>query len=361
MTDIQYSGPITVGSESRARAAAEEAAAVDQARAREDEAKALARQVAAQENINSRMRVEATTVPADVSVTIRDGKQVVEARSVATTGSSQPAAFQPTESIIATAKSANGFNLRVSGSDITPDTIVTVGGMETTVAAAAALGLLKRDANGTWVDAQGVNSLGTPEQNTQRSKENETQESESGEPPVEMLDSPEAEQTLTQYATFGNGTNRADMVVNFQSVINGKGFDADALSNIAARMGLPAETVASQAQEVFAAFRRQADAAVGHNAQAVWDWAQSHAPTELRAAMERQFMRGTTDGLKALASRYFETLDQHNPEMILNSQDAKARGIRMEPDGRITVRLANGVRTTWRQAVRMGAIKPHHT
>jgi len=59
-----------------------------------------------------------------------------------------------------------------------------------------------------------------------------------------------------------------------------------------------------------------------------------------------------------LAGEYMASLLETNPDLNLNSADAKARGVQREQNGTITVKIANVGRMEWRAAIKGGFIGP---
>src|SRR5439155_25143686 len=90
----------------------------------------------------------------------------------------------------------------------------------------------------------------------------------------------------------------------------------------------------------------------------VLDWANRSSREALSKAVMNQVNSGSLSGYHDLTRSYMENLDTIDPGQILDSVDAKAREVRMEKEGRITLHVPGMGRVDWKVAVRAGVIGP---
>ncbi|HLI12827.1 MAG TPA: hypothetical protein VKY65_14640 [Alphaproteobacteria bacterium] len=319
------------------------------------EAKAAAAQAAAAEQPSTKMRATYRVIEDGPLVTFNNGEVSVASSNMSSLNTSGAAPKAESGSVISTARSSSGAPL--TGRQIGDNALINLGGMEVSIAAAARAGLIRQNENGLWEDVSGPFDDAAPserQQHQQPAQEHgraaqETEQSANDASTVETLD-PASEQIMGE---FVNGVGGMDVVAGAHEIVETGEASPEVLSRVASRMGVAPEQVAAKVETVKAAFEKQAREAVGANSEAVFDWARRHSPQELRDAMYRQVNEGSTKGYRALAQRYFLTLDQHAPDIILNSPGVAHAQPQREKDGSITI-LVNGRRMPWRAAVRAG-------
>ncbi len=69
----------------------------------------------------------------------------------------------------------------------------------------------------------------------------------------------------------------------------------------------------------------------------VLDWARTNKTDALRSAAREQVNSGSLDGYAALSRQYMAALPDIDPNLILSSPDAEARGVRRVRNGSITL------------------------
>ncbi len=244
--------------------------------------------------------------------------------------------------------------------------------METTVAAARAAGLIA-ERNGEFYysgdSKPGFKSASAQPETAQRQPDadqnNDTSKADQDKP-AETPETSEADKIAPFAQDAGEAlhhvvTNLREGEVQSLSkelITNGK-LTPEAASLAAQRLGWTPAQVAEKAEGIRQAFFTQASAAVGAHAEALFDYARTHAPQELRRAVEAHVNSGDISGYRSLSQRYIETMDQHSPDVLLESNEGKQYAMRREPNGAITLDFGPQVgRVAWNVAVRQGFIKP---
>ena len=240
----------------------------------------------------------------------------------------------------------------LSASEITPASTVTVGGITTNVRAAMHAGLLKQTDAGQYVSADGVPAA-PPTSAEQEQQQQPAPNAES----IEPLD-PSAEAIMTSVvANLPQGIATA-----VSSELISTGDLSSAVAEIAAeRLGITTDEVKQQAAQVQAAFKDQAARAVGPMAEPIFAFANQFARDELKAAIDKHVMTGSTSGYKALGQKFLTALPSVAPDLILESADFQAMGARRERSGEITLMLPQVGRVSWGVAVKQKLIDPSFT
>jgi len=240
-------------------------------------------------------------------------------------------------------------------SEIKPDTLVTVGGVTTNVRAALHAGLL-REVNGQYVSASGVSA--SPAQQQQEPEHQQQQQQQQPPEPAPTIDAldPHSEAIMSDVVSkvaqpLAIGTLR-------ELIDNGENAPST-IERVAEQLNVSPAEAGQRIETLKIAFDGQARRAIGGNSEAVLEYARQHQPQALKDAMRAHVMDGTTEGYRALARSYIEDLATVNPQAILSSKDAAARGVRQERDGSITVLHPKAGRVAWKVAVRTGLIKPN--
>jgi hypothetical protein len=296
-------------------------------------------------------------------ITVRNGEASLQQPKIAqhNVADNEPSGSSPASSSSGTssdqvvvAKSLMGRQL--TGADIREDSVVNIGGIETTVAAAKAIGKIRVNSNGILVYADAGLA---PKEATNAAPKGQPKVQQQEQPTpaeVEMLD-PASETVMQEIVSsvpkLGNMTVHAAQ----KHLIEEGSLPLDLLNRVSTAMGQEPTAVAAKFEQVRQAFTKQAHDAVGHGAEAVFDYARQHAPQELRAAIDQQVKHGSTKGYQRIAQNYFERLDQINPNEILQSQAGQQLGARRENDGTITIEHPKYGRVQWRVAVRKGLFK----
>jgi hypothetical protein len=284
--------------------------------------------------------------------------------------------------ILSTIRSPSGR--AISGPEVTRDSRITLdSGFETTIAAAAVMGIVRQNpATGYW-EATANPSTGTrtptpQEERAQGLKADQDElqarmdaEREAKEaglkdtvPDIEPMND-DAERIMTD-AVNKLGANNMDTAEAIKESID-KGDLSEALSSrMATQLGLTPQEFATQFETVKAGLIEQTQAVLGGEigANNIREWAEQHRPQDLRKAMLDHASLGTTRGYQALQQGYMESLADtpQGRATILQSADAETRGIvENRATGKLTINIPGHGRMEWRTAVKQGFIGPKYS
>lgn len=241
--------------------------------------------------------------------------------------------------------------------ELKPTDRVTVNGMEMTVQVAERMGLISRSATGGY-----EGSGKTPEAVLQEQVQPDVTDLQA--PAREGFDDPNTERLFNAVT---DRVARVEQVQVMNSLIDsiatkGQGEVAGNLfTTVAGQMGVEGHEAETIVGRMVGAFSRQAAKAVQDvvpvDPDDVWDWARQNQPRELRDAMRRQAMERTTEGYKALATKYLETLGETDPTSILSAELGPGVSVRKGVDGQPVLRLEGIGEVSYRTAIRSGFIK----
>jgi hypothetical protein len=257
---------------------------------------------------------------------------------------------------VVTAKSSMGRQL--TGNDIREDSIVTVGGFETTVAAAKAIGKIRVNAAGVLVYADeslAPKADAAPKGTHKPTQQDQQQPTKPAE--IEKLDDA-SEALMTELVAATSKVGNMDVAAVQKHLTEEGSVPTDLLNRLATGMGQEPAVVAQKLAQVREAFTKQAYDSVGAVAPEVFEWANQHAPQELRAAIDQQVKHGTTKGYQAISQKFMEQLDRLRPGFIENTTEGKQLQARREPDGTVSIVHPKYGRISWQVAIRKGLFKP---
>jgi hypothetical protein len=238
------------------------------------------------------------------------------------------------------------------------DIVKLPNGVQTSVAAAMAAGLLSADYK-TANSSTSANSNSVQAVQQQQDQQQKPVEREDDSPysdfnssqPVELPG--EAESIMVEaVANMNHGT--VSSIVG--TVLAGRQVTPDQLEHAGQQMGVSVEEAQAKLNTVMEGMRNQVLNAVGPEVVA---WAQKNDPEAVQRAGQRQALEGSLAGWGELNSRYMSQLDRTNPRAIVDSEAGKQLGARIEPNGQVTIDLPNGIgRVSWQNALRQGWIAP---
>ena len=160
---------------------------------------------------------------------------------------------------------------------------------------------------------------------------------------------------MTSRLNLVSNVGNMDLAAGPETILAVEELPVDLLSRAGSRLGVEAEQVREQVAALTAAFEAQARSTVGDP---VIEWAKSARLDALRGAAREQAMSGSLSGYSALVADYMARLPEINPNLILNSADAKAAGVERSKDGTITIYHPKAGRVPWAAAVKAGLIGP---
>lgn len=261
----------------------------------------------------------------------------------------------------------NSFGRNLSGSELKADSIIDVGGLQTTLAAAKAAGLVV-EVNGQhyyagaaprpFADPSHANNAPRVEENDGAQKQQQQQDDISPELAADQelqaaTFDPQAGAVL---AEVGDKLQSGEIQSVTRDLVEQGSLTPEAINLVAQRLGVTPEEAAAKANTVHAAYLQQANTAVGPVADAVFDYARTTAPQALKDAINAHVQNGDLSGYRALHRTFIENLDHIRPDFLLSQDAVKALNGRRESDGTLTIETSKGVRTSWKNAIRLGLI-----
>lgn len=264
----------------------------------------------------------------------------------------QPAPAKAGAALVARSQSGRILN----GKEIGRDALVAIPGYpETSVGAAAQLGLIQQNEAGVWTYTDKI----AGEAQQQDSGEQQADQPQAPKPSDPTpLDNPEAESLMVNAVSkLGN----MDGIAAIAQAVDTGTLSDDLLNRVATSLGVEPEKAWEQMSTIATSLYQQAARLTGPNHEQVWAWAREHASEDLRRAAIEHARDGNASGYRPLAVRYIEQLDQLDPDAILNSRDAEARGVRRERDGTITLIHPKAGRVSWRAFMKIADKKPYFT
>jgi len=311
-----------------------------------------AAQIAQQQPTAPRWTDSARLVGNTARITLSGGSETVEnVENVKQSEYGELTQRDPSGGILSTARST--FGRPVAGTDVRPNSIVKVGGMETSVAAAVAAGLLQRNGDGSYSETgDGSQVSSQAPQEPQQPQEQQQQDPAA----TKVEDLP---QQLHEYAQdFCSRVDNVTVTSAVNALINGGDLSDNLVGQIAGQMQLEPGEVRGRTDQIRAAYTEQAYKMVGEHAQAIFDYANAHEPRALQAATQKHVTQEDPRAYDEVVRSFWLNLDRYAPAAILSANNAKDVGARRESNGSITVELKGYPRMSWQAAVRAGLIAP---
>lgn len=243
------------------------------------------------------------------------------------------------------ARNANGRTL--SSAEVRPDSIITIAGIDTSIRAALAAGLIAETATGYAPVGEALGT-GNDDSNTGN---NPNKPANDAPVAIEALDA-ESEALISNVVSKVTDGDRASGV---RTMIDNGVLTQDITNRMATQLGMTPQQVTEKAAQLDRAFRDQAAKVVGSNSEAVFQWARNNAANDLKMAVLSHVNDGSTAGYKELATRYTESIPEHSPQ-LLNAAIGMGL-VNRERDGTFTVNHPKSGRVSWKVALRTGLIK----
>jgi hypothetical protein len=244
-------------------------------------------------------------------------------------------------STVATARSTSGTPQSADRIDAN-SIVVLPNGMTVKVREAVALGFIKQNERGQWVD-----TTQAEREAAQRTEEQDTT------PDVESTGNEIADRT---YAALAQAAPPQMLVGFVQKLVGGTVGQSD-YDNLAAAVGVDSATVQHGIGELQAAFAKQAAKVItdmGADPAALEAWAAANAPTEYARAIREQVLNRSTATWRELATKYLQSVDVDPAALAEHRQDVQV--IRSLPNGDHVVRIKGYGEMSLRVARRMGLV-----
>lgn len=275
-----------------------------------------------------------------VQMTAVNGKISTTSHGMASTVERDPRMVSQTGGTITLAR--NSWGTTKTGSDITEASIINLNGMETTIKAAMAAGMVVRNADGSYAV---VGAQSTQQQPAQ-------EDPNAG---MEGLGDDALEASITEVASKASAS---DVVSVINAISKNEGIPEAAIGRIASQMGLEPGEAMARAETIRQAFETQALAAIGKSgfdAQEVVAWAWANRPDLMQKAIYSHATERHTKGYGNVVKAYLGGLEKSNPQAILNAQLPQGMTARQMRDGSIMVSTPHGD-FPWSALLRMGAV-----
>jgi hypothetical protein len=298
-----------------------------------------------------------------------------------------PASTQSGAAVVA--KSSWGATL--SGSQIKGDSIVKVGGIETSVSAALAAGLIRDTGNGYAYADDAAPSASAPSQGfrlidgrpaptpsqehldilkrtgdrshfdahygkgaaehhlsaMQNGQQDQNQPAADKAPDL----APAAHTLATDYA---NRVGNMEVTGAVEAIIKSGAVTDHLLGQIAGQLGKDKDAVARDVATVREAFEGQARALVGQNADAIFAWAYENQPQEMQTAIRNHVNLEDARAYDQVAQAYYENL---SADEILSAANAHQLSAKREGNGVVTIQTAAmPTRMSWKAACKAGYV-----
>ncbi len=235
----------------------------------------------------------------------------------------------------------------VAPSEIGPETLVTLAGMQGDLLGFERMGLVERKPDGTYV-------LGTYFA-AEQALERQAQEQEEADAPLEGTGNAEAETFIN---TLAAAVSMGDQMQAIHEITSGGKLSVATAGVIASQLGCDARDVLDRAEILSDAFAVQAvQACAASGGEDVIEWAKTHRSAELRKAMSLQATQRSTKGYRDLGRDYLSNLDTIHPEQILGGRLGPGMRVFKGTNGKIMVSSPEGT-MQWKQAVLTGVVAP---
>jgi hypothetical protein len=260
--------------------------------------------------------------------------------------------------LMATARTTSGgpiMNRTPNGNDL-----VKFEGMEFSLNVAANMGLVKRNADGTFSDVQATAALKDPAAAAKaqaQTKTGEAQEKTDGETPGvtfgETGDAIMKELMSTQ--------NPGDLLKTVDSVLHRGDLDKGTIERMASMAGVEPEEMTAQVASVW---QGAYDAASNYMADAGIDDEQTFTTfiadnpklqANMMEAARNFFVHHKTEGLQTMAEAYLPQMDRYEGDRVRSMLDDAGYGHETDSNGRIRVNI-NGASVAWDVAVKQKII-----
>lgn len=213
------------------------------------------------------------------------------------------------QGILSTARTRSQMPAR----ELTPDTLVTFGGMQISLRDAEANGFVRRDDQGRYQEVSNASASSQSEQQQQQAKQQQEQQQADKQDPQEIQPeqfAPKIEQELGELTKAVPGEVLGPVFHDVAMQIFDEG-DIN-IEAVASRTGLSVEQSRRALELAYDGYRAQADNAAKKagvsDVQAFYDWIAVNRPEQGRRAMSQLVMGRTAAGYAPLAQEYLRSV-----------------------------------------------------
>lgn len=285
------------------------------------------------------------------TVSIKNQPGAVSLQADGSTATQRPMALNTADLIGSGEAGILGTARRKCGSPrmgpVEPTDIVMIEGRECQVQIAEMLGILRRDAQGTYAEVQGsVEAL------TEKKPE------ETPEVTDEALADAAAEADLSALCQ----TVSAGLQVSaLQQIIANGQANPQTISAAASEARVEPSEMNARVESVMDAFRAQAVASVqtygSEDPEPFFDWARQHKKAELHKAMQTHGMERSTKGYEPIYREYVEGIGQREPSRVLNAEFGGGITARLDDRKNVVLNIPGRGEMLYTVAVKTGLIR----
>jgi hypothetical protein len=296
------------------------------------------------------------------SISITDGVMTTPVESQEATAFSVGSDIPQQAEGIATAR--GGSNESVRGSNVTPESLVRINGMELQVKQAVNMGWLVADGKGGYVDSFDTNKQSQQATRNPLSVENPNQANQQQNASEDVAQGQKlqgtSDNTEESYQDLRNRVSDAQEYHMLNLMSEGKELDETLVGELASNAGVEYAQMVDRLDDIQTGFALQAGQVIsdhGLNPESVRDWAFKNAPQLMRSAIQRHVMNRSTDGYNRVAQEYMANLDKIDPDAILGASLGQGIHVGRDSQDNVIVSLPGGQQMKWESAVRAGIIK----
>ena len=267
-------------------------------------------------------------------------------------------------SIIGSARTEGG-GVIVNRQATAKDSVTLPNGMTTSIAAAINIGMLTRNADGSFSDVQAPETLKNPTDSIPFSNPQETPEDSdtdaADKAPAFTIGDAGEDALNSMFESLPQG----DIVKATDEILQLGGVSENTLTRMASNAGIEPEAMAAQIEAAHNGFYETATDHLTKHGVVNEEGFQSYLsdnPQQMQRLLEasRGLMSSTdanvTDGLTAIASSFVENGDKYMAEDVMDALDEVGFDYETGANGRILVKI-DGYPVPWNVAVRQGLIK----
>lgn len=286
-----------------------------------------------------------------IRVTMRDGQGTTENVHQVTGATATP--VQPAAVPVDFSGARSQEGMPRSHAMMDRDTLIRVGGIETTVGDAERMGLVRHDPSKGWMPAEGSEGNG---EGTQPDKGDDKAAKSEGNQPLDE----KSEAYLSEAFDKANGA----AVGAAMDLIEAGEVSTSRVERLAADLGIEPSEAAARIEHVQAAYLTEAVGAaakyLGGDAELaaeVLEWAGEAIPGKAQEAALAHFTTGRAD-YSGLVQEWLAALPESDPETALGAtMPAGCSVYRDSTSGAVLVRLPHGGVVEWSAAVRGGLLR----
>lgn len=262
----------------------------------------------------------------------------------------------------------SSWGAQLTGDAIRPDLRISVGGTETTIAAALTAGLIRKQGSEYFaVDGSAKqptqadidllrNRAGTPEQFDEIYGKGAAAKALADQKPVEPGKVADlAPEFHTLASEFSAKTDNQTFTGAVKSVMETGALTDEHVGQLAAQMGLEPDEVRSRAASLQGAYEAQAKSMLGTYADEIIAYARDKQPQLMNQAVARHVQQEDANAYADVVKSWWLDLPKTDPDYLMSATNAKQLGLQRDArSGQVTVMVPGIGRMEWRAAINSG-------